>query len=781
MLAAVCTLALTACPAAANTIAVNTTADGFGANGVCTLRDAVQAANTNLAQGGCPAGSGYDTIAIGPGTFKLSIVPVGGDTNASGDLNLTTGMTIRGAGRDATTIDAQSIDRVIATSPSADVTISSVTITHGRAPDGPSGQTGGDGGGIRSSGALDLSDCAVVDNRAGDGADAAGGAPSGSGGSGGGIAAGFGQQTTISRCAISGNRAGDGGDGDAVAGQADPGAPGGGGGGIATGGSNFTVIDSVIADNHAGDGGRGGEGGDGTSDGFAADGGPGGTGGIGGAALLEDGPTIVRSTISGNVAGSGGAGGNGGIAGSGHNAVGGAGGSGGTAGAVYGAGMAGAEVTDVTVVGNTAGTGGEGGAGGDGSSGDGGAGGAGGSGGGTYGTDLVSSTLTGNAAGAGGPGGAGHGMGDSAGPTGVGGLGDGVDQGELTFSIVWSNGTSDCSAMTSGGHNVAPAACGLAAGSDRTVDPALSALGDNGGPGKTIVPAANGSAIDIGTACTVSSDERGVPRPLDGGCDAGAYETGIRAASTAATDVAATSATLHGTVTPTLRATSVHFEYGTTMTYDASTPTVTAAQGADATPVVAGLSGLAPSTTYHYRVVATSAEGTAAGDDQTFTTPAAPVEQPAGGGDTQQPAGGGDTPQLPPVQAPAQTGTGGAGSTPPVIKGIAFIMDTGAVVAKLSKRTLKFTLPGVRTFCPRDAGASCNAKIIVVQTGKKKTLASLTVKVKPGAEPRISLKASKTLAKLVKAHPFVRLTAHVTVAIPGTTAATIDKQFILTR
>jgi hypothetical protein len=65
--------------------------------------------------------------------------------------------------------------------------------------------------------------------------------------------------------------------------------------------------------------------------------------------------------------------------------------------------------------------------------------------------------------------------------------------------------------------------------------------------------------------------------------------------------------------------TTWHFEYGPTTAYGSSTP----AQGPLATdeqthPVSAEISGLVPGVVYHYRLVATSKEGTTAGADATF-------------------------------------------------------------------------------------------------------------------------------------------------------------------
>jgi hypothetical protein len=106
-----------------------------------------------------------------------------------------------------------------------------------------------------------------------------------------------------------------------------------------------------------------------------------------------------------------------------------------------------------------------------------------------------------------------------------------------------------------------------------------------------------------------------------GRCDIGAYELAPPAASTLeAGGVSVTGATLQASVTPNRRATSYHFEIGTTDAYGSTTPVQDAGAGADAVPVAAAVGDLSPSTTYHYRVVATSPDGTSRGADRTFTT-----------------------------------------------------------------------------------------------------------------------------------------------------------------
>src|SRR4051812_26954065 len=91
-----------------------------------------------------------------------------------------------------------------------------------------------------------------------------------------------------------------------------------------------------------------------------------------------------------------------------------------------------------------------------------------------------------------------------------------------------------------------------------------------------------------------------------------------------AKSVTATTATLTGTVDPNHIATNTHFEYGRTTAYGSRTPDA----GADPTkrkqPVSANVTGLAPSTTYHFRIVATTSGNTVLGGDKTFRTPAPP-------------------------------------------------------------------------------------------------------------------------------------------------------------
>ncbi len=87
-------------------------------------------------------------------------------------------------------------------------------------------------------------------------------------------------------------------------------------------------------------------------------------------------------------------------------------------------------------------------------------------------------------------------------------------------------------------------------------------------------------------------------------------------------NVGQSTATLSGVLTTYGASTTYHFEYGATTAYGTYTPSaeVGSASGSNAVPVAANISGLAPDTTYHYRLVAESAGGSAQTADGTFST-----------------------------------------------------------------------------------------------------------------------------------------------------------------
>jgi CSLREA domain-containing protein/uncharacterized repeat protein (TIGR01451 family) len=141
-------------------LSVTTLDDELGGSGDCSLREAIQAANTDAAFGGCPAGAGADTILLGAGTYALTLSGSGEDGNASGDLDVTQTLTIAGLGPAQTAIDGSGLDRVLDVRPgAATVVISGVTILNGNVND--------NGGGIHNSDArLTLINTVVLSNAA---------------------------------------------------------------------------------------------------------------------------------------------------------------------------------------------------------------------------------------------------------------------------------------------------------------------------------------------------------------------------------------------------------------------------------------------------------------------------------------------------------------------------------------------------------------------------------------------------------------------------------------
>jgi DNA-binding beta-propeller fold protein YncE len=93
---------------------------------------------------------------------------------------------------------------------------------------------------------------------------------------------------------------------------------------------------------------------------------------------------------------------------------------------------------------------------------------------------------------------------------------------------------------------------------------------------------------------------------------------------TGASQIGATAATLRAKVNPQNEPTTVHFEYGTQgpcgLNPCASTAETSAGSGSVPTAVGTGISGLAPSTVYFFRAVATNATGVSEGPSVTFET-----------------------------------------------------------------------------------------------------------------------------------------------------------------
>jgi CSLREA domain-containing protein len=398
------------------------------------------------------------------------------------------------------------------------------------------------------------------------------------------------------------------------------GANGGPGGEAGRGGAVFgrglTIDASYIGATSGGSGGAGGAatsgaGGDATNESAESPGGPagaatggtGGAGGLGGVLATTVATPIANTTLDGSTFGAGGPGGPATASAGGANskggfgaagvASGGPGGQGGVAGLWNDTGLALRHVTAVS---------------------------------------LGAPVRSAGGAASSGPGGSA--TGGSEGSLGYGAI-QGLNNGSLTSTLIVDSSPRACSgALTSGGHNLEKPHAAGAETCPATViaDPQLAPAGDFGGPTWTRRPG-NAVPVDLvptGAAC-LSADQRGVTRPRGSACDVGAYERAAPAATTGAADgVTNAGATLRGTANATGPAGTMHFEYGTTTAYGQSTAAAALPGGLVDHPHAAALAALLPGTTYHYRLVATTPDGSATGADATFTTTGtAPV--PGGG------------------------------------------------------------------------------------------------------------------------------------------------------
>jgi CSLREA domain-containing protein len=159
VVSALVVLALLAFPAIASaaTIVVNTTADTSG-GGSCSLRDAIAAANTNQAQGGCTAGSGTDDIQVPAGTYNLSL----------GQLNIASSLNLVGAGAHSTLINGNGQTQRVLEVTSGTVLLAKTTIEGGNTTSSGTEDNHGNGGGIyeKSGSNLTLQNMIVASNQA---------------------------------------------------------------------------------------------------------------------------------------------------------------------------------------------------------------------------------------------------------------------------------------------------------------------------------------------------------------------------------------------------------------------------------------------------------------------------------------------------------------------------------------------------------------------------------------------------------------------------------------
>jgi Glycine rich protein len=193
-----------------------------------------------------------------------------------------------------------------------------------------------------------------------------------------------------------------------------------------------------------------------------------------------------------------------------------------------------------------------------------------------------------NAGGTGGSGGCGPGQ---EGQLGVGGEGGGEGFGGITCDLDTGGGGG-------GGLYGGGGGCGASADSS-----------GGGGGGSSLVPVGGSSELaspsaapEIQIVYVSSPPPAVVTEPASG--------------------VTSRVATLNATVNPEgSTVTTCTFEYGTTISYGSSIPCSSLpGSGTSPVPVSAAVSGLSPSTTFHFRIVAANGGSTARGSDRSFTT-----------------------------------------------------------------------------------------------------------------------------------------------------------------
>jgi CSLREA domain-containing protein len=115
-------------------ITVSTFQDELNNDGDCSLREAIQAANSDSPVDVCPAGNGADVILLPSGLYTLSLVG-DDDFNQVGDLDIRGDLLLQGAAAAESVLDAGGVDRALHLPVAAAVTVRMMTIRNGNAAD----------------------------------------------------------------------------------------------------------------------------------------------------------------------------------------------------------------------------------------------------------------------------------------------------------------------------------------------------------------------------------------------------------------------------------------------------------------------------------------------------------------------------------------------------------------------------------------------------------------------------------------------------------------------
>ncbi len=255
---------------AVSPITVDDTSGTVGGSG-CTLRDAITAANMDAPAGGCPAGSGDDTIVLPAGaTITLTDPDNGTGAEINGLPPITSTITIDGNDAIVERSSAVGTPAFRIFTVRGSLTVNNVTIRNGKTSVGTDGHSG-NGGGVQVFGDLTVNNSTISGNSTGN---ATGdGYPGGGGGISGEYAA---ARLIVENSTISGNSTG-----ISVSGV------GGWGGGISAIRARLIVNNSTISGN--------------TASGTSSSG-----GGIHARSATTAQDLVISSTITGNTAGTGG-------------------------------------------------------------------------------------------------------------------------------------------------------------------------------------------------------------------------------------------------------------------------------------------------------------------------------------------------------------------------------------------------------------------------------------------------------------------------------------------
>jgi CSLREA domain-containing protein len=513
-------LALCAPRVDAASLTVDTDADELNVDGDCSLREAIQAANTDAAVDACAAGSGADIVGFAPALDGAIVILSGGQLDILDSLSVVgpPGLVLISAASnsrvfeivDGATVELQDLivqdgldlgeGGCIQNAGALSLTRVSMDACAVFGSDGTGGAGGqpGLGGALWTSGDVVAVDCTFSTNFAfgGQGGNTGAGSPSGGGGAGMGGAAFIapGGSLLMDRCLVRGNAAFG---GNATAGNGGAGA--GMGGGVFNRQGTFRATNTTFTQNVASGGAgaaKGAASGGGTPAPGAADFGEGGDAGAstgGAAGFGGGGGGAPELGTSGGVGGYGGGGGfPSGAAGTHGGAADGtaSGGGAGIGGAIFDVSGVTTGLSQVTIIGNDADT------------------------------DALAPVST-------------------RGATVAGGVFAHASGGTFFYlgSIVAENSAdanADCGSQgpspTSQGRNLlgTGGGCPTTGTGDASAASVGGAFGAHGGLSDTFALGAGSAALGLGI-CTdllsnvVSVDQRGLPRPVTG-CDAGAYQ-----------------------------------------------------------------------------------------------------------------------------------------------------------------------------------------------------------------------------------------------------------------